>query len=236
MTHNGTDLKTLEQPAGLDLRSYEQPSSFIIPNPTIIERTGRGERHYDIWSRLLEDRIIFLGTPIQDDVANSLIGQLLILEKADRARDIHLYINSPGGDVSAGLAVYDTLQYISCPVETVCVGSAMSMAAILLAAGSPGKRFALPHASIMIHQPWGGVQGTAADIEIHAEEILKKRALLDGLLAKHTGRPIEEVSKATERDRFLSSDEALEFGLIDEVVGREKADLTLKKGGGEAEE
>ena len=157
-----------------------------IPNPTIIERTGRGERHYDVWSRLLEDRIVYLGTPINDTVANLLIGQLLVLEKTDRNRDVHLYINSPGGSISAGLAVYDTLQYIACPVETVCIGSAASMAAILLAAGSPGKRYALPHARVMIHQPWGGVHGTAADIEIQAEEILYARSLLNQILSKHT--------------------------------------------------
>ena len=146
-----------------------------IPNPIIIERTGRGERQYDIWSRLLEDRIVFLGTPINDTVANFLIGQFLYLQKADRTRDVHLYINSPGGSISAGLAIYDTMQYVSCPIETVCIGSAASMGAILLAAGTPGKRRALPNARIMIHQPWGGVEGTAADIEIQAEEILENR-------------------------------------------------------------
>lgn len=195
-----------------------------IPNPIIIERTGRGERSYDIWSRLLEDRIIFLGTPINDTVANFLIGQLLYLQKADRTRDVHLYINSPGGSISAGLAVYDTLQYISCPIETVCIGMAASMAAILLAAGSPGKRFALPNARIMIHQPWGGAQGTAADIEIQAEEILRAREILNGVLARHTGRPLSQIEKDTERDKYLSAAEAREYGIIDEVV------LSMKKG------
>jgi ATP-dependent Clp protease, protease subunit len=198
-------------------RGAEGPHGYI-PNPIIIERTGRGERQYDIWSRLLEDRIVFLGTPINDTVANFLIGQLLYLQKADRTRDVHLYINSPGGSISAGLAVYDTLQYISCPVETVCIGMAASMAAILLAAGSPGKRFALPNARIMIHQPWGGAQGTAADIEIQAEEILHARTLLNGVLSKHTGRPLSQIERDTERDKYLSAPEAREYGIIDEVV------------------
>ena len=176
-----------------------QRAQAYIPNPTIIERTGRGERHYDVWSRLLEDRIVYLGTPINDTVANLLIGQLLVLEKSDQKRDVHLYINSPGGSVSAGLAVYDTLQYIACPVETVCIGSAASMAAILLAAGTPGKRYALPHARVMIHQPWGGVQGTAADIEIEAEELLRARQVLNGILSGHTGRTIEQIESDTDR-------------------------------------
>ena len=174
-----------------------------IPNPIIIERTGRGERQYDIWSRLLEDRIVFLGTPINDTVANFLIGQLLYLEKSDRNRDVHLYINSPGGSISAGLAIYDTMQYISCPIETVCIGSAASMAAILLAAGTPGKRYALPNARIMIHQPWGGVQGTAADIEIQAEEILENREILNRILAAHTGRTVDQIEVDTDRDKYL---------------------------------
>jgi ATP-dependent Clp protease protease subunit len=199
------------------LARAETPRAYI-PNPIIIERTGRGERQYDIWSRLLEDRIVFLGTPINDTVANFLIGQLLYLQKADRTRDVHLYINSPGGSISAGLAVYDTIQYISCPVETVCIGMAASMSAILLAAGSPGKRFALPNARIMIHQPWGGAQGTAADIEIQAEEILRAREILNKILAKHTGRPITQIEKDTERDKYLSANEAREYGLVDEVV------------------
>jgi ATP-dependent Clp protease protease subunit len=204
------------------LAKAESPHAYI-PNPIIIERTGRGERQYDIWSRLLEDRIVFLGTPINDTVANFLIGQLLYLQKADRTRDVHLYINSPGGSISAGLAVYDTMQYISCPVETVCIGMAASMAAILLAAGTPGKRFALPNARIMIHQPWGGAQGTAADIEIQAEEILRAREMLNGILAKHTGRPVSQIEKDTERDKYLSAAESREYGLVDEVV------LSMKK-------
>ena len=192
--------------------------NFIVPNPTIIERTGRGERHYDVWSRLLEDRIVYLGTPINDTVANMLIGQLLVLAKTDRNRDVHLYINSPGGSISAGLAVYDTMQYISCPVETVCIGSAASMGAILLASGATGKRFALPNSRIMIHQPWGGAQGTAADIEIQAEEILQMRAVLNRILADHTGRPIEQIEQDTDRDKYLAAEEAKEYGLIDEVI------------------
>ena len=218
--NNVTD-RTPEDPA---VRAYG-----YIPNPTIIERTGRGERHYDVWSRLLEDRIVYLGTPINDTVANLLIGQLLVLEKSDRQRDVHLYINSPGGSISAGLAVYDTLQYISCPVETVCIGGAASMAAILLAAGTPGKRYALPNARVMIHQPWGGVQGTAADIEIQAEEILHARKILNDILAQHTGRPIEQIEKDTDRDKYLSAQEAQEYGIIDEVVEPKKSGATLKK-------
>lgn len=199
-------------------------SNFIVPNPTIIERTGRGERHYDVWSRLLEDRIVYLGTPITDTVANMLIGQLLVLAKTDRSRDVHLYINSPGGSISAGLAVYDTMQYISCPVETVCIGSAASMGAILLAAGDKGKRYALPNSRIMIHQPWGGAQGTAADIEIQAEEILQARDLLNRILASHTGRPIEQIEKDTDRDKYLSAEESREYGIIDEVITSPKAE------------
>ena len=205
-----------------DRAAAETRPQAYIPNPVIIERTGRGERQYDIWSRLLEDRIVFLGTPINDTVANFLIGQLLYLQKADRTRDVHLYINSPGGSISAGLAVYDTLQYISCPIETVCIGMAASMAAILLAAGTPGKRFALPNARIMIHQPWGGAQGTAADIEIQAEEMLRAREILNGVLARHTGRPVSEIERDTERDKYLSAAEAREYGLIDEVVNSMK--------------
>ena len=202
-----------ETPSGAPVRPHA-----YIPNPTIIERTGRGERQYDIWSRLLEDRIVFLGTPINDTVANFLIGQLLYMEKSDRTRDVHLYINSPGGSISAGLAIYDTMQYISCPIETVCIGSAASMAAILLAAGNAGKRFALPNARIMIHQPWGGVQGTAADIEIQAEEILENRKVLNRILASHTGRTVDQIEVDTDRDKYLSAGEAREYGLIDEVV------------------
>ncbi len=210
-----------------DLQTLNQ--GFIVPNPTIIERTGRGERHYDVWSRLLEDRIVYLGTPITDSVANMLIGQLLVLAKSDRTRDVHLYINSPGGSITAGLAVYDTMQYISCPVETVCIGSAASMGAILLAAGAPGKRHALPNARIMIHQPWGGAQGTAADIEIQAEEILAARDLLNRILAEHTGRPLDQIEKDTDRDKYLAAGEAREYGIIDEVIESTKSTIEAEK-------
>lgn len=210
-----------------DIETLNQ--GFIVPNPTIIERTGRGERHYDVWSRLLEDRIVYLGTPINDTVANMLIGQLLVLAKTDRTRDVHLYINSPGGSITSGLAVYDTMQYISCAVETVCIGSAASMAAILLSAGATGKRYALPNARVMIHQPWGGAQGTAADIEIQAEEILQARDLLNKILAQHTGRPMGQIEKDTDRDKYLSAEEAREYGLIDEVITSPKAKEAVSK-------
>jgi ATP-dependent Clp protease protease subunit len=207
----------MDEPTSETTAPERGPFAYI-PNPMIVERTGRGERTYDIWSRLLEDRIVFLGTPINETVANFIVGQLLYLQKADRNRDVHLYINSPGGSITAGLAIYDTMQYVSCPIETVCIGSAASMAAILLAAGTPGKRFALPNSRIMIHQPWGGVQGTAADIDIQAREVLANRAILNEILAKHTGRTVEEVERDTDRDKYLSAPEAKQYGLIDEVV------------------
>jgi ATP-dependent Clp protease, protease subunit len=198
--------------------------------PIVVERTGRGERSWDIYSRLLEDRIVFIGSPIVDVVANSVIAQLLYLQKADRTRDIHVYVNSPGGSVSAGLAIYDTMQYVSCPVETVCVGMAASMAAVLLAAGTKGKRFALPHARIMLHQPWGGVQGTAADVEIEAEEILAARNILNRILSKHTGRTIDQVERETDRNKYLSAEDARQYGVVDEVVESLKA-IEAAKGG-----
>ena len=210
---------TSEMPSGP--HASEGPFSYI-PNPIIIERTGRGERQYDIWSRLLEDRIVFLGTPINDTVANFLIGQFLYLQKDDRNRDVHLYVNSPGGSISAGLAIYDTLQYISCPIETVCLGSAASMGAVLLAAGNPGKRYALTHSRILIHQPWGGAQGTAADIEIQAEEILEARKILNDILSQHTGRPIDEIERDTERDNYMSAEDAAAYGLVDSVLKNRK--------------
>ena len=191
-------------------------SEYYIP--VVVERTGRGERSWDIYSRLLEDRIVFLGSAIGDGLANAIIAQLLYLQKADKSRDIHLYINSPGGSVSAGLAIYDTMQYVSCPVETVCVGMAASMGAVLLAAGSPGKRFSLPHARIMLHQPWGGVQGTAADVEIEAEEILEAKTILSRILAKHTGRTVDQIDRETDRNKYMSAHVAREYGVIDEVV------------------
>ncbi|MEO2065316.1 MAG: ATP-dependent Clp endopeptidase proteolytic subunit ClpP [Desulfurobacteriaceae bacterium] len=186
--------------------------------PIVIEQTGRGERAYDIYSRLLKDRIIMLGTPIDDHVANLIVAQLLFLEAEDPEKDIYLYINSPGGVVTAGLAIYDTMQYIKPDVVTICMGQAASMGAVLLAAGAPGKRFALPHARIMIHQPLGGFQGQATDIEIHAKEILRLKRMLNEILAKHTGKPVEKIEQDTERDYFMSAEEAKEYGLIDKVL------------------
>ena len=190
----------------------------IIPNPYVIARSRRGERSYDVYSRLLMDRIIFLGTPINDDVANMIIAQMLFLEADNPGRDIHLYINSPGGSVSAGLAIYDTMQFLKSPVNTICMGLAASMGAFLLAAGRNGKRSALPHSRIMIHQPSGGAQGTAADIEIQAREIIYLRAKMNELMAKHTGRPLEEIERDVDRDRFMSAEEAKTYGMIDQVV------------------
>jgi ATP-dependent Clp protease, protease subunit len=199
----------------------------IIPNPYVIERSSRGERTYDVYSRLLMDRIIFLGTPVNDDVANMIIAQLLFLEADNPGRDIHLYINSPGGSVSAGLAIYDTMQFLKSPVNTICMGLAASMGAFLLAAGRAGKRSALPHARIMIHQPSGGTQGTAADIEIQAREVLFTRSKMNELMAKHTGRPLEQIERDVDRDRFMSAEEAKAYGLIDNVVvSREDQEAT----------
>ena len=186
--------------------------------PYVIERTSRGERSYDIFSRLLMDRIVFLGTPIDDNVANIIIAQLLFLEAENPEKDIYLYINSPGGSVYAGLAIYDTMQYLKAPVATMCMGMAASMGSMLLAAGADGKRSALPNSRIMIHQPSGGSQGTAADIEIQAREIIYARERLNGILAKHTGQPVEKIAEDVDRDRFMSPEEAKEYGLIDHVV------------------
>jgi len=188
--------------------------------PYVIERSSRGERTYDIFSRLLMDRIVFLGTPINDDVANIVIAQLLFLQAENAERDIHIYINCPGGSVYAGLAIYDTIQFCTAPVATTCMGMAASMGAFLLSAGTPGKRTELPNSRIMIHQPSGGSSGTAADIEIQAKEILYARERLNALLAKHTGQSLEQVADDVDRDRFMSPDEALEYGLIDKVVER----------------
>jgi len=191
-------------------------SYFSIPY--VIEQTGRGERAYDIYSRLLKDRIIFLGTEVHADVANVIVAQLLFLESEDPEKDIHLYINSPGGSVTAGLAIYDTMRYIKSPVSTICVGLAASMGAVLLAGGAKGKRIALPNAEIMIHQPMGGARGQASDIEIHARNILKTRDRLNTILASHTGQNIEKIAFDTDRDNFMTSDEALAYGLIDKVL------------------
>jgi ATP-dependent Clp protease protease subunit len=187
--------------------------------PYVIERSSRGERTYDVFSRLLMDRIVFLGTPVTDDVANVIIAQLLFLESDNQERDIHMYINSPGGSVSAGMAIYDTMQYLKSPVNTTCMGMAASMGAFLLMAGRKGKRFALPHARIMIHQPsQNGGGGSASDIEIQAKEILFLREKLNSLMSKHTGQPLERIERDTDRDRFLSAEEAKEYGLIDAVI------------------
>ncbi len=193
-----------------------QTNNFLVP--MVVEQTGRGERGYDIYSRLLVDRIVFLGTPIDDMVSNLIIAQLLFLQMTDPKKDIHLYINSPGGSVTAGLAIYDTLQFLTCDTNTYCIGQASSMGAVLLAAGTKGKRFALPNARIMIHQPWGGVQGQATDISIQAKEILRLKDRLNEILAKHCGRTVDELAKDTDRDRFMSSEEARAYGLVDQVV------------------
>ena len=194
------------------------PGMATIYPPYVIERSSRGERSYDIFSRLLMDRIVFLGAPINDDVANIVIAQLLFLEADNPERDIYLYINSPGGVVSSGLAIYDTMQYLKAPVNTICMGMAASMGSFLLAAGLKGKRSALPHSRIMIHQPSGGAQGTAADIEIQAREILYLRGKLNELYAKHTGQDLEQIERDMDRDRFMSAEEAKEYGLIDNVI------------------
>ena len=190
--------------------------SILIP--MVVEQTGRMERAYDIYSRLLKDRIIFIGTPIDDNVANLIIAQLLFLQMEDPDKDVDLYINTPGGMVTSGLAIYDTIQFIKPDVNTYCVGQATSMGAVLLAAGSKKKRFALPHARIMIHQPWGGVQGQATDISIQANEILRLRSRLEEILAQHTGQPLDKIKKDSDRDYFMSADEALKYGVVDEVI------------------
>ena len=196
----------------------------IIPNPYVIERSSRGERSYDVYSRLLMDRIIFLGTSINDDVANMIIAQMLFLDADNPGRDIYLYLNSPGGVVSSGMAIYDTMQFLRSPVNTICMGMAASMGSFLLAAGKAGRRSALPHSRIMIHQPSGGTQGTAADIEIQAKEILHMRATMNRLYSKHTGRPVEQIERDMERDFFMSAEEAVTYGIIDSVITQPMAD------------
>ncbi len=188
--------------------------------PIVVEQTNRGERSYDIYSRLLKDRIIMIGTQVEDHMANLIIAQLLFLEAEDPDKDIHLYVNSPGGVVTSGLAIYDTMQYIKPDVSTICLGQAASMGALLLAAGAPGKRFALPHARVMIHQPSGGMSGQATDIEIHAKEILSMRERLNQILVKHTGQKLGTIQNDTERDNFMSAEDAKAYGLIDEVISR----------------
>jgi ATP-dependent Clp protease protease subunit len=204
ITHGHED--DMEEPSGLGLI------------PMVIEQSGRGERAYDIYSRLLKDRIVFLGSQVDDDVANLITAQFLFLESEDPEKDIHFYVNSPGGSVTAGLAIYDTMQYIKPDVSTLCLGQAASMAAWLLAAGQKGKRFALPHARIMIHQPLGGVQGQATDIDIQAREILRIREQLNNVLVKHTGQSIKKIEKDTDRDMFMTGKQAVEYGLVDEVI------------------
>ena len=195
-------------------------NDFLIP--MVVEQTGRGERGYDIYSRLLVDRIVFLGTPVDDTVSNVIIAQLLFLQMTDPKKDIHLYINSPGGSVTAGLAIYDTMQFLTCDVNTYCIGQAASMGAVLLAAGTKSKRYALPNARIMIHQPWGGVQGQATDISIQAQEILRLKDRINEILAKHCGKAGDTVAKDTDRDRFMSAEDAKAYGLVDEVVKSRK--------------
>jgi ATP-dependent Clp protease protease subunit len=196
--------------------------------PMVVEQTGRGERGYDIYSRLLKDRIIFIGTPIDDMIANLIIAQMLYLQSEDPAKDINLYINSPGGSVTAGLAIYDTMQFVKCDVTTYCVGQAASMGAVLMAAGTKGKRYALPNARIMIHQPWGGVQGQATDISIQAKEILRLKDRLNEIIALHTGKAVDLIGKDTDRDFFMSAAEARDYGLVDEVV-KSRRDVGEKK-------
>jgi ATP-dependent Clp protease protease subunit len=205
-----------------------EKSQILVP--MVVEQTGRGERGYDIYSRLLKDRIVFIGTPIDDNVANLIIAQMLYLQSEDASKDINLYINSPGGSVTAGLAIYDTIQFVKCDVTTYCVGQAASMGAVLLAAGTKSKRFALPNARIMIHQPWGGVQGAAADISVQAKEILRLKDRLNEILALHTGKDIEAIAKDSDRDFFMSAAEARDYGLVDDVVkSRREADKKAEK-------
>ena len=192
--------------------------------PTVVEQSGMGERVYDIYSRLLKDRIVLLGTPIDDNVANLIVAQLLFLQSEDEKKDIELYLNSPGGSVTAGLAIYDTMQMLKCDVRTYCIGQCASMAAVLLAAGRPGKRFALPNSRIMIHQPWGGADGTALDIDIHAKEILRLRTMLNGILAHHSGQSVKKIEKDTERDFFMGAEEAASYGLVDKVLPHRTAE------------
>jgi len=194
--------------------------------PTVIEQTPRGERAYDIWSRLLKDRIIFLGTEIDDHVANSVVAQLLFLESEDSEKDITLYINSPGGSVTAGLAMYDAMQYVRCDVSTVCVGQAASFGAVLLAAGAAGKRFILPHSRVMLHQPHGGAQGQATDIEIQAREINKMKKLINDIIVRHTGKAFKQVEKDMDRDFFMGAEEAIDYGLVDKIITRHEAPVS----------
>jgi ATP-dependent Clp protease protease subunit len=202
-------------------------NDFLVP--IVVEQTARGERSWDIYSRLLVDRILFLGTPVDDNIANIVIAQLLFLQMNDPKKDIHLYINSPGGSVTAGLAIYDTMQYLTCDVNTYCIGEAASMAAVLLCAGTKGKRFALPNSNVMIHQVLGGAEGQASDVEIRVKHMLKLKNTLNGILAKHTGQTIEQVEKDCDRDNFMSAEEAKNYGLVDQVVQSHKEIPTAAK-------
>ncbi len=190
--------------------------SYLVP--MVVEQTGKGERSYDIYSRLLKERIVFIGTPIDDVIANLIIAQILFLNMEEPGKDINIYVNSPGGSVTAGLAIYDTMRFVKCDVATYCLGQAASMGSLLLAAGTKGKRYALPNARVMIHQPWGGTQGTASDIHIQAKEILKLRDQLNGILAHHTGQSLERIEKDTDRDYFMSAEEAKNYGIVDNVI------------------
>ncbi|MDR1133921.1 MAG: ATP-dependent Clp endopeptidase proteolytic subunit ClpP [Synergistaceae bacterium] len=195
---------------------FNPAASYLVP--IVVEQTGRGERSYDIYSRLLKDRIIFIGSEIEDGMANLVIAQLLFLESEDPEKDVSIYINSPGGVVTSGLAIYDTMQYIKCPVSTMCAGLSASMAAVLLAGGDKGKRLALPNARVLIHQPSGGSRGQASDIKIQADEILKTRGILNGILSRHTGQPMDRIERDTDRDFYMSAEEAVEYGLVDKVI------------------
>ncbi|MBD3250906.1 ATP-dependent Clp endopeptidase proteolytic subunit ClpP [Candidatus Uhrbacteria bacterium] len=199
-----------------EIRS-ESPNAYLVP--TVIEKTNMGERAYDIYSRLLKDRIIMLGSPINDEIANIIVAQILFLESQDKNKDIKLYVNSPGGSVTAGLAIYDAMQHVSCDVSTICMGMAASMGAVILAGGAKGKRFALPNSEIMIHQPLGGMEGQAADIKIRAERMLQMRDILNKLLTKHTGQTLKKIEQDTDRDYFMLPDAAKKYGLIDKVIG-----------------
>jgi ATP-dependent Clp protease, protease subunit len=199
-------------------RGGYDPRADFVPYPRVVEQTHRGERSWDIYSRLLKDRIIFLGVSVNDEVANLLVAQMLYLESDDPSKEIVMYINSPGGSITAGMAIYDTMQYVRCPIATMCVGQAASMSAVLLAAGEPGRRMTLPNSRVLIHQPLSGVSGQASDIEIHAREILRMRKRLNEILAKHTGKNIKKIQQDTDRDYIMTAEEALEYGLVDEIM------------------
>lgn len=213
----------------MTLNGESEDNDVSILVPMVIEQTGRGERAYDIYSRLLKDRVLFIGTPIDDNVANLVVAQLLFLQMEDPDKDVHLYINSPGGSITAGLAIYDTMQFMKPDVCTYCIGQAASMGAVLLAAGAKGKRYVLPNSRVMIHQPWGGVQGVAADISIQAKEILKMKEQLNHILARHTGQTVEKIEKDTDRDYFMSAEESRAYGIVDEVVVNVREVKTMKK-------